>query len=202
MADMGPAGLAFLIAASIALIELITAVYPRTFFLLKKCGTFYAYFLIYGAIGCGIMLGLQSLIDAHLITLEGIGLDSPWVQAIVVGVTIKSLLHIRLFNVTAGSQSFPVGIETLMHLFEPWLLASIQLHHFNAGREFIEPRAKKHSTLGAVRNRIKRNVPQSLQNPDRAAFLDDIQKVETVIEAMELYLQHFGKRSFDRVFPP
>ena len=129
--------LAFVIAAFISVLELITAKYPRTYFLLKKNRKLYLYALTYGAVAFGIMLGLGALVTAGTVKLEGLGLSSPWVQAIAVGLTTKAFLHINLFNVTVGSQPMPVGLETLVQLFEPALLRTILLDEFNAVRNYI-----------------------------------------------------------------
>ena len=121
MGRVGPPLLASTVATLLACIELITSRYPRTFFLLRKSWALYAYALIYGAIGFGVTLGLASLIRTGTIKLEGLGLSGPWVQSLAVGLTIKAFLHIRLFSVGVGSQSFPVGVETIVKLFEHWL---------------------------------------------------------------------------------
>jgi hypothetical protein len=132
-----PPLLSFIIGALVAHIELITSKYPRTFFLLKKSFALYAYTLIYGILSFFVMLTLESLTRAQIISLEGIGISNQWIQALIVGVSTKALLHIRFFKVSFGSQSFPVGVETFVFLFEPWLLRTIDLDEFNAVRDFI-----------------------------------------------------------------
>ena len=202
MGNVGPSLLAFLIASIIASLELITSKYPRTFFLLKNSRALYLYAFIYGAIGGGVLLGLQSLIDAKLVKLEGLGLSNAWVQALVVGLSVKAFLHIRLFSVNVAQQSFPVGVETIVQLFEPWLLRTIELDHFNAGRNFVGSRAAKFPDPNSVKNTIKANVPPTFSSPEKAAFSADVDKATTVVEMMELFLGFLGRGSFDRVFPP
>ncbi len=202
MTDYGPPLLAFGLAALIASLELITSKYPRTYFLLRRSWALYAYALIYGLIGFGVMLGLHLLLQADVVKLEGLGLSSPWVQSIAIGVSIKAFLHIRLYSVSAGAQSFPIGIETMVQIFEPWLLRTIELEHYSAGREFIGPRVNKFSDLTAVKTSITANIPSTFSNEERAGFLAGVGKATTVTEAMELYLGFLGKRNFDRVFPP
>ena len=106
---------------------------------------------------------------------------------------------------TVGSQPFPVGVETLVQLFEPWLLRDIDLDHFNALRQFLASRALKYSGLAAVKASITANIPPTFPAQERAAFLADLNNTTTtttVVEAMELYLGFVGKKNFDRVFPP
>lgn len=202
MARWGYALLAFAVALLLAAVELITSKYPRPFFLLRRSWALYAYALVYGAIAFGITLGLAALIQAGTIKLEGLGLSNPWVQSLVVGFATKAFLHIRLFSVGVGSQAFPVGVETLVQLFEPWLLRSIEIDHFNAGREFIASRAAKYLNLQDLKASIRTGIPPNFPAQERAAFLADVERTTTVEEALELYLTFLGRRSFDRVFPP
>lgn len=169
---------------------------------MKQSWALYTYALIYGLIGFGVMLGLQILLVAGVVKLEGLGLSNPWVQSIAIGISIKAFLHIRLYSVGVGAQSFPIGIETIVQIFEPWLLRTIELDHYSAGREFVGPRVNKFSDLNVVKASITANIPGTFSNEERAGFLAGVGKATTVTEAMELYLGFLGKRNFDRVFPP
>jgi hypothetical protein len=195
-----PPILAFAIAAFLAWLELVTSKYPRTVFLMRRSWALYVYALIYGLIAFGVTLALGSLIKAGMIGLAGIGLSNVWAQAIAVGVSSKALLHIRLFSVSVGSQSFPVGIESIVQLFEPWLLRTIDLDHYNKREEYIAPRAAKRQDLNAVKERMRKDLPTGA-DLERSAFLVDLQSVDNVVEAMRLYLTFLGKKTFDRVFP-
>ena len=204
MNQLGPASLSFALATSLAALELITSKYPRTFSLLRRSWAFYTYAVIYGVIAFCVMLGLGALVKAGMIKLEGLGLSSPWVQAIVVGVTFKAFLHIRLFSVSIGAESFPVGVETLVQLFEPWLLRTIELDHFNALRNYIAPRALKYPDLDLVKKQIAQNLPPSMstEGAEGKAFLADVQQASSVTQALRLYMTSVGRRLFDSVFPP
>ena len=196
-----PALLSFLIAATITAIELVTSKYPHTFPLLKRCRVLYFYALIYGLISFGVMVCFDQLVLANKIKLEGVG-SNPWLQATAIGMSTKALLHIRFFSVTAGAQSFPLGTETIVQLFEPWLLDQIMLAEFNAVRALIQPRATKYSNLVDVKARITGNLPSTFSGQERTAFEVDVNKQTLIVGAMEMYLGRFGKTSFDRVFPP
>jgi hypothetical protein len=202
MIQLGPPVLAFVIASFIAVLELITSKYPRTFFLLKNCSVLYIYGLIYGVIGFAVMLGLNYLVSHKAVTLEGFGLSNPWWQAVAVGLSVKAFLHLRIFSVGVGPQSFPIGTETIMQLFEPWLLRTTELYHFNAGRHFIASRALKYPVLDDVKTKTKANIPGSFSSTEKAAFVADVDKAPSVDDAMELFINFLGKSTFDRVFPP
>lgn len=201
MPDMVPPILAFLVATSVTLLELITSKYPRTFFLMKKSCSCYIYSIVYGFIAFFIMLGLDSLVKEGVLKLEGLGLSYPVVQALAVGLTIKAFLHIRLFNIVSGAQSFPVGIESIVQLFEPWLIRTTELYHFNASANYITLHSRSHSDLEKVKKTIKDNLPPTLTSQEKTAFQADIDRVTNVFDAMILYLSTVGKKSFERVFP-
>ena len=114
MIHLGPPILAFIIADCISVLELITSKYPRTFFLLKKCPALYIYAVIYGVIGFAVMLGLNYLVSQKAVTLEGLGLSNPWWQAVAIGLSVKAFLHLRIFSVGVGAQTFPIGTETIV----------------------------------------------------------------------------------------
>jgi hypothetical protein len=200
--NIGPAFLAFIIATFIAWLELITSKYPRTFDHLWRCWQLYLYALVYGVISFAGMLGLSQLVKGGAIKLEGLFLSSVWFQAIAIGLSTKALLHIRLFTISVGTTTFPLGTESVLHTFEPLVLEKIDLFEFNAIRSFIGKRAGDYSDLKAVKETIKFNTPQSLAGLDKKSFEVDVDTKKTVIEAMELYLRRFGRESFNRVFPP
>ena len=203
---MGPALVAMVIASGIAAIELITSKYPHTYFVLtlRKCWALYAYSLVYGVIALVATLGLSSLEGANLYQLKGIGLSNPWVRSVAVALTIKAILHIRLFTATVGTASFPVGVETLVQIFEPWLLRmrTIDIDAFTALRDFLAPRERKYPDITDVLERIRENIPSTLPQEERVAFLADLDTQDRVIVVMERYIRWLGKSNFNRVFPP
>jgi len=188
------------VAFFITFIELITSEYPRTPFFCIRSAALYWYSMIYGMIGFGIALGLSALAEADILTLEGPGVDNPWVQSLVVGLIVKSLLHLRLFSVGTGAETFPIGIETIVQIFEPWLLRTIQLDHFNTLRSFVDPRANQYNDLVVVKEEIKNNLPRAFSDREKIAFQADVDSANTVVDVMELYIGFAGRRSFNRVF--
>ena len=200
MLNLYAALFAGVLAFGITLIELLTSEYPRTCnFLFKKSWKLYLYSIIYGAIAFVFML-LLMLLDSGIIKLEGLGISNIWIQAILVGMSTKAILHIRFFSATIGSESFPIGIETILQVFEPWLLTEIKLEEFNAVKEFISNAETKYSNLEVVKAKIMANIP-SISDKDKVIFKLDLDAKTTVSEAMELYLKKFGKKSFVRIFP-
>ena len=201
-ARVGPAAVAFVLAAAVSLSELLTTQYPRTSFLiLRKSRALYTYVLAYGALALVVMLLLETLTESKVIQLEGFGLSSPWIRAIAIGIAVKAFLHIRLFNVSVGSQSVPVGLETLVQFFEPALLRTILLDEFTAVRAYVGARARGYPSLEAVKARAKEEIPPTLPNQERAAFSNDIDRATSVVQVMEHVLRFLGRKNLERVFP-
>jgi hypothetical protein len=109
-------------------------------------------------------------------------------------------MQLNIFTVTSGFTAFPIGFQTVVQLFEPYLLRLIVLDEFNAVRQFVKPFADRHTDLNTVKTMIKQNIPSSLSSQERAAFENDIDKDTQVHEAMERFLRFLGKRTFERVF--
>jgi hypothetical protein len=201
MASLGPLLLAFAVAAVIATMELITSRYARTLSLLKRCPTLYGYGVIYGLISVGVLLGLDTLVKTGIVSVQGLELSNAWVRAILVGLTLKAFLHLSLFTVTAGSNSVPVGIETVVQLFEPLLVRGIDVYHYCAVQDLIAPRAARYNDLPDVKNRILNPMPKFLPPEQQTSFAGDVNAAQTVKEAMEMCLNVLGKGLFERRFP-
>jgi hypothetical protein len=187
----------------VTLVELVTSKYPRTFRLLATSSLqFWIYPPIYGLIAFGCMSGLDALSASGALKLEGTFAANKWLQAISLGIAVKALMHIRIFTVTTDSGSFPVGIESIVQLFEPWMLESIDLDEWQAVRKFVNARLNaRYSTwtLQQTQARIRANLPRRLQtNP---GFTLDLNACTTTLECMELYLRRCGWSIFDLTFP-
>jgi hypothetical protein len=195
------AGLGFFVAAFLSGLELLTASYPRTYFLVFRSGALWGYAIVYGVIAALLTFGADYLIASGKLKLEGMILGANWFRAVAIGISVKSLLHINLFNITTGSQSVPIGIETLTKLFEPQLLRAIVFDEFNAVRRYLEPYCQRYTTLQNVKSTIGENVPPTLPIQESQAFETELAKAATVMEAMERGLRFLGRKTFKRIFP-
>jgi len=205
------ASAAFLVATAIAWIELVTSKYPRTIRLFwARSWALWAYAIVYGVISFGFTWAYGSLTAAGILQMGGsanvAGANTPsLVTAIMIGLSAKALLHIRLFAVpaTGTQQTFPVGTETIVQLFEPWLLRTVGIDEFNSVSIYLQAKAKKYVDLKAVKAQIKENMPgpSSLPLPERTALEHDVDQTKTVRGALEIYLREFGVSTVDQHFP-
>lgn len=197
--DGGQLALALFIAALVAALELITSKYPRTLSFVLKSRWFYIYVLIYGILG-GVAFALLPLAGDQIVTSSIIA--NPWIQAALVGFSIKAFLHIRIFTVSTGpGQSFPVGLVSFVQLFEPWILRNIELDHYYEQRAFIAPRASKFETVEATRKQAINNIPLELTKEEKAALTSDIQQAATPAQVIGAFLKYFGRRFTRDTFP-
>src|SRR6185503_10778894 len=109
METWAPAVIAFLTAFVIVILELLTSNYSQTYFVLFKEKAVYTYGVIYGVIAVVVFLAFNALTNAKAITVEGLGLSSPYVRALIIGVAVKAMLHINIVTVKVGTKSTPIG---------------------------------------------------------------------------------------------
>ncbi len=198
---VGPPILAFLLAGLFAAVELLTTKYQHTYFLLlslRRCWPLYIYTLIYAAIGAILAIILSYLVAQHILRIEGLGLDQPWIRAIYVGIATKSFLQFSLFSV--GEER--VGIATVTKMFEPPLLRSIDLDEDHFVKEYLRPYVDRYPDIRDVRQRIIADIPASMPDQERKALELDIgHKVGSSREAMSQTLRQLGRRALTRIFP-
>lgn len=190
-------GVAFLVATTITWVELITDKYPHTPAFLKGCRCFYLYGLIYGTLAAAAFHFLGVLAESGAFRIEGLGMDNPYVAATAVGISVKALLHIRLFNVN----KVPIGVETLVQVFEPWMLDTIDLFHNNAVARFLKPLANKYPNLQEVQEQAKTGIPPGFKQTQKAAIIVDLDQADTPIQALWVCMNYLGKGTVNRLFP-
>lgn len=191
-----PILVAFSTSFLITYFELITSKYWHTFFIVKKCRSLYWYSFWYGVFSAILM----KLIINQSISIEIKTLANIWSQAIGIGILTKSLLHVRLFTASSGTKSYSIGLDSLVGIIETPLLENIRLYEFNGLRKYIEQIASLQKSKEEIIKKIKENIPNYFDQKERDVFMLDLEKTNTKIESMEIYIRQFGKTSFDRLF--
>lgn len=194
---------AFMCACVFTGLELLTSRYPNTWFLVVKKLSLYLYCGIYGFFALFGFLFFDRLMSSGTLRIDGFGLESSWGRAIFVGLFTKAIMQLNLYTITSGTSSMPIGLQTIVQIFEPYLLRQILLDEFNAVRQLVRPIASKakYKDINQVRDKIRQNIPETLSPQERVAFLNEIDKDLQVHEAMERFLRFLGKSTFKRVFP-
>jgi len=198
--------LAFLVAFVFTLTELLSTKYAMTCYFLKKSPSLYSYAIAYGLFSVFFFYGLDSFgFYSCLITPI---LGNVWVQAVATGLITKALLHVSIFR----ADSVPIGLETLVYIFEPRLLRQIALDEYDERQKFIKKSQERFSDVDDVSNRINQNIPRTVDAEMADIFITDLnyklfveyanESDETKINfAMDSLLITYGMQSFKRAFP-
>jgi hypothetical protein len=205
-----PAVITFCVGAFFTWFELRVSKYPTTGHFIAFIRPVLIYCTVYGAIATGGFLLSGSLIANGKLKIEGLGLESPYalyILAVVLGLSSKAIMQLNLYTVLIGSTPFPLGFQTFIQIFEPFLLRSILIKEDDEVRNFVEPFAAKYpitagdkTKLDEVKQMIFGNIPKQLPDEERSAFKNDIEKDTQVHEAMEHFLRFLGRGTFLRVF--
>lgn len=201
LARVCAATLAFLVTYFFTILELITSKYPKTYtFILTKC-QLHIYGTIYGIFSFIIFILLDELIQSQNLKIAGLSLSNIWVKAFLIGVSAKGLMKIRLWTINLDSTSFPVGMDSIVQLFEPWLLQEIELKEYNAVKRYLRNYTERWNDLDEVKNKVNNNIPlRSLSDVEKKTFKIDVDEAKSIPDVMELYLRKFGQETFERVF--
>jgi len=197
---LGPALVGFAVAVLITGLELVQLKFPKTWVFAVKSWALYVYCLIYGLIAFFVLWGFDSLRSNGVIKVEGLGASNPWILALYVGISVKALLHIRLYTVGSGT---PIGPETIVHLFEPGLIDSVEQRHFVDRTLYVATIVNRCTamTQEQIKQKLTANIRSTLPAPEKGALELDIQKAKTPDEAITVYLNRFGKHSVEVLFP-
>lgn len=181
-------------------LENVTSKYPNTGFLIYASRALWIYCTIYGFIAVAGFFLSGWLISTGKLKIEGLGLDSPCIRGLVIGLTTKAIMQINIYTVTTGSTSFPIGFQTFVQLFEPYLIRFIGLDEFELVRKFVAPFVARFNDLDQVKSLIKQNIPVFIPAEEKGAFENEIDKETSVRNAMERFLRFLGRKTFERVF--
>jgi hypothetical protein len=198
--DLTPIALAAVIGAAVTGLELITTEYPRTSTFALRSPWFYGFVVIYSIIAGGAYAILPLVGDQF--SVAGLGIANPWVQAAIIGFSIKAVLHIRIFTVSRGpGDQLPVGLETLVQLFEPWLLSGLDLDHYFRELKFVRPRAALLPDVPTAKATAISNIPARFKPAVRAALQADINRETTREGVIIVYMGYCGINLTKSTFP-
>lgn len=189
--------IAFIVAFTLVVLELITSSYPRVGRFLFSIPLFYAYVLPYAVLSTCAFALIDHFEAQKIIDLGPLNHDLA--QAITLGIVTKSLVNLKLFSVRLGAETLPVGPDILFKIYEPWLLGSIELEMDNRIISFATATAKPLPTPEAI-DKFKQNIPPSYPPDLKGALQVDVEAMDTVHDVFHLFIISFGIAHFTRVF--
>jgi hypothetical protein len=211
--------LAFGVAAIIAFIQLETAKYPHTNFLIRTKPVAIFYVLFYGVLGA-IFYSIVVYTGIDMFMGEKI-VKEPYIQAILVGFFSKGISDWNFFTLPFGDDVKPLGIKTLTEPIESTLLKKLDEQKYNSLKEYVAPvcdaycKKQENESKPKDENKPDEKVLKDICNSipaktegDATAYEEDLKNIMDVYDseeakvsvALEKYLEDFGRRSYDRVF--
>jgi hypothetical protein len=193
--------LAFFVGGTIATTELVSEKYPNTAFTVLNCKYLWWRALVFALAAAALFLLWDQMVLANKIELNGTGFDRKWVQALIVGLTTKSLLQVNVFTLRVGPQTVPLGMATFLQPIEPPLTKKILLHEFLAVRRYVMTHAPRYPDLTKVKADILAAVPPGWPDDEKKALIRDVESAASVEAAMTLMLRALGRDAFAGTFP-
>jgi hypothetical protein len=154
---------------------------------------------MYGLVASVTSVISGTLLQSGSLKLEGPWIASPYVQAFVIGVSVRAVLHINLFTLTSGKTTTPIGFETFTRFFEAGLLRDMKFFEFIQIDGYLAGYANRF-TIDEAKARARANVPATLAAEERDAFVVDVEKASAVRDVMEVFLRFAGQRPFEYAY--
>ncbi|MBV9071358.1 MAG: hypothetical protein JO231_21770 [Acidobacteria bacterium] len=190
------------VAASAAGKLLLSAKYPGTWPLVcRHSSAFWRYVVYYGLLGAlvtGIILRTEL---GHFQVIAGIPREIFW--PIIVGL-VGTLAKFSFVGSVSDAHHFQMTARAVLVLFEPPLLEQIKRNEFFALSRIIRKHLSHWPDLEALKQTIKRYIPDRIENAERLEFVEHLEKQSTVEGAMILFYRFVGRDGFEFVFnqPP
>ncbi|HET7435363.1 MAG TPA: hypothetical protein VFN10_11710 [Thermoanaerobaculia bacterium] len=197
---IGPAFVAFSVAAATAGGELLLTQFRNTVFTVWRSRPFLTFITIYGVIAGLVMCALQVVYGATSLAFRGGYVIPVYLAAILLGLALKMVLDLKLTSAQIGSEQIPIGLKTLVLAFESPLIASMRWAEFNGVQRYIGRFAARHTDVAKVKELIRANVPAKLEANVTDAFLTRLERADSTPKAIALYLEFGGRDSVERVF--
>jgi hypothetical protein len=200
MKMVGPFLLALLVGSGAAILDLVSSKFSTTMSLvLVRSRAIYLLGLIHG-----VLAGSVSALHPGVISFQlanGQALHSAWIWAVLTGIFTRPFLQTKIFTVSSGRNATRIGLQSIMQLFEPQLIREVILDEFYAVRSFVQKYTKRYADLDVVKSMVAESLPGELPEPERQAFLFELEKAKTVTDALEGFLRFVGISAFQSTFP-
>jgi hypothetical protein len=175
--------------------------YPNTWTIVLRCVAFWCYVGYYGLLGFVMTWVIFRTPWGRLPYIYNFPSAVFWPVAVgLVGPFAK----MTLVGSMPGADHFHFTIRAALVLFEPGLLNAIRNEEYVEVKDFVRSYVVRWSDLTAVLSVIDKNLPDNLEEGERALFLHRLFKKTTPEEALIAYLRFLGKRNFTSAFdtPP
>jgi hypothetical protein len=189
----------FLIALILSSSEILFGKYKLNFSLLLKSPKFLLFYgLYYGIVGA-LALCLVDYTGLTINTLE-IG-ESPYLTAVIIGLTIKSISRLNLYTVTTGDKEIHIGFKQVSSFFDDITLKRINDSVDNkiiAEVKKTEKKLKK-KTLRQINELISRSLPSDFPKIKKVTFLKEIEDEPKKFDKLRYFAVKFGSHKLETI---
>lgn len=203
-----PYVIAFALALSVTFADYVTSNFPGTLCLALKNRWLFIYACVYGLFGIVGFVAYPELFGANnaaastAVKATTFSMQNPWMRAATIGLTIKTVMHLKFFEIPSGAGSAtPVGIATFLQPFEPLLVRAIKLEHWNLLTALMSTAAAKYPTLTVALPLALAGIPGSLTPAEKAAMAADLNAAKAVNDLFQVYISYAGCSLFKKTFP-
>lgn len=196
--------IAFLIGGIFSTLEVITIRYRKIASFISYSPFLYLHAIFFGVVSLAILYGLQNKMLGDVAVTQTAGAPvNGYIQAFIVGILTKSFLDIKIFSISSGEKSTPIGIKTITNFFEEPILSKIEADWFKNYNKFILLVDQTHAAK--TKEQINNMVVDALATfPDRnraLIFLNGpFSQARDKREQFSLVMREFGKEVFCEIF--
>ncbi len=189
----------FLIALLLSSTEILFGKYKLNFNLLLRRPKFLIFYdLYYGVVGA-LTLCLVDYTELTINTIE-IG-KSPYITAVIIGLTIKSISRLNLYTVSAGDKEIHIGFKQISSFFDDITLKRINDSVDNKIIEAVkktEAKLKK-KTLRQINELIERSLPSDFPKIKKVTFLKEIDDERKKFDKLRYFAVKFGAHKLETI---
>ncbi|WP_407266892.1 hypothetical protein [Tenacibaculum maritimum] len=189
----------FLIALILSASEILFGKYKLNYSLLLKSPKFLIFYgLYYGIVG-SLALCLIDYTELTINTLE-IG-ESPYITAVVIGLTIKSISRLNLYTITTGDKEIHLGFKQISSFFDDITLKRINDTVDNKIIEEVKKTEKKlkKKTLRQMDELISRSLPSDFPQIKKVTFLKEIENEKKKFDKLRYFTVKFGAHKLETI---
>jgi hypothetical protein len=189
----------FIIALLLSSTEILFGKYKLNYSLLLKTPKFLIlYGLYYGIVGA-LTLWLIDYTQLTINTTE-IG-ESPYITAVIIGLTIKSISRLNLYTVTTGEREIHIGFKQVSSFFDDITLKRINDSVDDRIIKEVKKTEKvlKKKTLRQVNELIERSLPSDFPRIKKITFLKEIDDEKKKFDKLRYFAVKFGVHKLETI---
>lgn len=174
---------------------LLSSKYPRTWPLVcRHSSAFWRYDLYYGVLGTLVVDIIFRTDLGKIAFIAGIPRLIFWP---VIGALMGTIAKFSFVGAVSDAHHFHMTARAMLGLFEPRLLEQIERDEYFTLKRIMKKLDSRWRDLDFVKASIKRNIPDRIEESERLAFIEKIQKQTAADEALILYYRFVGRRGFE-----